>query len=527
MLGTGTGVMALAARRRGEGGTSEPPYRLMSDQLTWPTGTSVNATAGTLYDIGAKTMQSAPYAITSPRLCFSNMYRASLSAAEQPLAGALLIEAVYIEISGIRTQLTFNGGSASVSFSGGAQSFAWTDENLTISIPAETTYRVIWATRGTSGQPRFGRGCLVIPASQFSSVDGGDVYVKGASSFATNAASGALPTSLPAGAYMETHPVLCVGRGRDPSTPVILGVGDSLWRYHHAYVGWGAPSAKGNYGVGEALNDPTGGRLPYGTVSASSTYLSNLQPTPFANRKLMLAAVGYPFDVIYCNAGRNDVSTDSLGTTQSRALNAWAFLRTLTNGAPKRIVQGTAMPTSAAATSSNYTTVAGQTTDSSNGTRNSFNSWLKGLTPGGVNFDAYIDIAAAVDTGAGKWKVPGGGATATSASLTADISAGATSFQTNTPFAPGAFVSIELGASLDEVIVADVTGSGPYTHNIQNVGNYAGATITKAHLTGATVWDMGSPDGVHPSTQVTHEFMTPKYIAAKVAGIFHGLSTGV
>lgn len=508
---TSSGVLSVATAP-----VAGAAYWLAGDQLSWPTDISAATTSADAYSLGAKTMKAHPWSTQSPRFCFHNYRRTGATTAEVVLANNYTIEAAYIELpDGTRRQLFFDDG-ASTTFTGNTGKFAWTKEDLSISLPANADYRIIWAESVPVGGARAVKGAPVVPASQYASAQGGDVYVTGSTSFASTAASGTLPTSQAPGAFFGHAPTLAVLYGAKDSRDVVLGVGDSIWRYHHNYSGYGARANAGNFGYGYALALAANGRIPYATLAVSSTRPTNLSASQFAARKAMLAAVNYPFTKILCNMGRNNLNASS----QSEFDAMWSFLKTLTNDTAKPIIQTTITPVSTINTTSGGTTLAGQTAES-NATRDSMNSYIKSI-PSGIA--GFIDVNAAVEAAGavGKWPSPG-----FSTTLAAAASVGDTTISLTAAPQPGDFLSIGVGSSTNEdVFVTTVSGSGPYTVGIQNAGQYTGG-IKTARASGVAVAGQGTIDGTHPSTQVYIDTMTPPVVAAKANGVLTGTTTPV
>ncbi|MGN7161311.1 hypothetical protein [Sphingomonas sp. SAFR-052] len=490
---------------------------LAGDQLSWPTDLSAATTADNTCMVTAIVMEGHPWVSTGPSFCFHNYYRSSSTAAENVSPSSYSYENVYIELpDGTRKQVFF-GGSPSLSFTGGTGKFAWNDVDPSIVIPANTSYRVVYSISAPVGSQLLAKGKPVVPASQHSTPQGGDVFATGSASFADSVASGNLPATLPPGTFIMGAPCLATLTGVNDGRDVALVTWDSLGRYHMMYAGYAAGNMRGNFGYGYALADPTNGRIPYGCLSVSSSGPLNLSASGFAARKAMLAAKGYPFNKILNGMGGNSLRS----AWKSDFDNMWAFLGTLTNGSPKPIVQATVPPRPDMTTSSGGTTLSGQTAEV-NSLRDAVNEYILSL-PSGIS--AYWDLNRVTEEAAGvRGKMPVPGFTTT---LAAPAAVGATVIVLNAAPQPGDFLAVGVGlSSCENVFVTTVTSNGDGTFNVglQNAGQYTGG-IKTARAAGVTVGGQASIDGTHYSKQQMVGVLAPALVSIKVNGRLIGKTT--
>ncbi len=490
---------------------------LAGDQLSWPTDLAAATTADNTCMVTAIVAEGHPWPSTGPSFCFHNFYRSSATAAENVSPSSYTYENVYIELpDGTRKQVFF-GGSPTLSFTGGTGKFAWNDVDASIVIPANTSYRVVYSIVAPVGAQLPTKGKPVVPASQYSTPQGGDVFATGPSSFATSVASGALPGTLPAGTFMVGAPCLATLTGVNDGRDVALFTGDSLGRYHPMYAGYSARGMRGNFGYGYALADPTNGRIPYGCLTVSSTGPINLSATAFAARKAMLAAKGYPFTKILNEMGGNGFRS----VWKTDYDNMWAFLGTLTTDTAKPIVQVTIPPRPSINSTSGGTTLTGQTAEV-NALRDAANEYILSLPS---PLAGYIDINRTLEEASGiKGKLPVPGFTTT---LAAAAAVGDTMIVLNAAPQPGDFLAVGVGSSSNEdVFVTTVTSNGNGTFNvgIQNAGQYTGG-IKTARNAGVSVGGQASIDGTHHSTQILIGIIAPAVMASKVNGRLVGKAT--
>ncbi len=473
-------------------------------------------TTATRYSKARITDVSPPYEVRNPRLCVTNARRTGATASEVALAGTNTYGMLALAFSGnvyplISSPIVFAAGSAA--------SFAWTDGN-DIVIPPNTVFDILWSHAGDVDRVRALRQVTIVPESQF----GRDRFVIGGSDFTADVVANAFPEaqSVP-GTEVHMAPVLMVAdRSSALTEPVVLGVGDSIWRYHHTYSAYGSRGADGHYGLGVGLHSQTGGRMQYATLSVSSTRPTDLGPTGFALRKAMLAAVNYPFDVILSNTGRNTLA-DGTTATNTALDNAWAFLKTLTNDNPKRLIQTTISAT--VADSNVKWSSTSQSTINNETSRRSVNNRIRTLP---TNVDGCLDLARAyeIDTATyeGRYWYPPEQVTV----LAADAMAGTQILVADEIFLPGDHIAIGTGLSSAEIaIVTTIAGSGPYTLTLQTAGGGSAGIggVKSTHTSGEYVRGIGTPDGVHSSTQMVLRRITPMVEGAKAAGLFTGAVT--
>lgn len=223
---------------------------------------------------------------------------------------------------------------------------------------------------------------------------------------------------------------------------------------------------------------------------------------------------------VLCEYGTNDIySGDTLEVVQANSISFWRHHKLM----KKKVMQTTIIPRN---TSSNFwKDVQGQAVASQESVRVAFNNWLRAGAPCIVNgysviptaanevnavkcpfLDYTVDICSVVEVNTenvltvngGFWKSPGrtktGNVTSATSNTLTDSSGGFAAIKPS-----GGLVSIVSGLGEGQNILIDGNPSGSDTQ-INLLTNF---TTVPNSTSVYEIWDVPTPDGVHPSTN-TH-----------------------
>lgn len=497
-------------------GVKAKPYRFATNRTHTPFA-GVAVIAGQEYQASSCRFWTPDYAQTDFLVCIPNYYTPTSSSPpwEVALDATRVIQGVTLQVgSTLYPMVTLLDGATSHTFS--TDPYVWYRAQ-NANIPANTAVDVIVCDYTPTGLRR--------PASYDPTLGKyGDGYSNGSTTQAAYLTSGNVPAPGGSGPT-NTGPCAIVARGAPSSLPVPLVVGMSITdgTETNAFNQLGARANAGYVSAGFDDATPGVGRFPFGMFAVGATGWQSLTSTNFAIRKQLLADVGYPFNVIYCEYGQNDTDA-GLGILLARANAGWAFLKTL--GTPaRRVVQGGINPLTSDATNNLWTLPSATTTSTNNtapsGVRWQYQDYCGGTSPYSSlppNVDAYLNLTSyfvdAILTD--RWITMGRNSV-----LAANVSSGNVISVTGTPPIAGDDIVIGAGAAgAIERNVGSVTGSGPYT-----VTFTAGEPpISTSFLSGAAVKATATPEGIHPSGAL-HAQIAAGIVAAKSAGLFSGASS--
>lgn len=478
-------------------------YRFATNRTRIPFAGSVSG-SGFAYQASTNRFYTPGYDQTDLRICIPNFYCPQLSSAPYEIAceAGRVVEGVSVKIGSTFYPCTING-SSSYTFTSD-KPWVWTDPLPGVIIPKNSYIDVILADYTPVGQkqprtydPFLGRY--------------GDGVVSNSTTCSSYLTSG---TVSPPGYVGPTAagPIAIVARGAPAGQIVPLIVGMSITSGSSTNIAnlLGAKKDYGYVDLGFSDDTPGVGRFPFGRFAVGGTDWPSISAANFAYRAALLAEVGNPFSVIYCEHGQNDVGA-GYSTLKARADAGWAYLKTLGG---RRLVHGGINPVTTDSTNDKWSVPASQATGAGDtkpsGARWQFHDYCAGLP---TNVDAFVDLTSYFIDGTytDRWKAMG-----RNSILASGVSSGTTISVTGTPPIVGDDILIGAGASGGIVRnVGSVTGSGPYTVSFSTNE----AAIASSFSAGAAVRAVPTKDGIHP-TGTLHAEIVAGIIAAKQARVF-------
>lgn len=492
----------------------------VSNRLGLPTATLATTPAAKAW-LSHIYQVSPPYSVSTVQLLFANFYVDGAGAVnpERCPGNGKIVDFATVFVGAAAYPVTFGGGlSARI----GDCEFLWSDPILDASktpltLPAGTTYFVRSSQSVANAGELMTWNMSGLYGLRDNPLNGG-----GTESTASPQTAKRLSGTVGGNKAMG-GPAAAIGTGWDGS-PVFLVVGDSIAAGAGDYAPETSTRAVLGY-VGRGLDDAGSTRMNFANWAipgSRSRDQASIATGQYRLRMRVLQSVrNKPFNRIFSEMGTNNVS-EPLAQHQAEQRDWWQMWRNTCPSCP--IYQTTYLPNAGQTTYSYWTDQANQVasgaTNAPGGYRDQVLDWYRG----GRDLPSYLTVIDAGAAGADpavpqNWRNPPGGWT-----LGAATNAGATSMTLAGALAPtvGDWVVVEPGSTAyEQLTIASVAGTGPWTVTLQNNGGAPGnGTVAKPHAGGVAVMPMPTTDGTHPTTQ-THKAAAAVIAAKKADGTIH------